>query len=119
MADAIKCAWSYETYDPLEGETPTPPVECTTGKPALYYNCNEFGPVCEDHTCRCRPKLLTEREEKARQDTMERSLRGLRRLGVPEQLLDPVVRHLAPKCPHGYTTLSLCGFCAAAKERDE
>ncbi len=72
-----RCAWSYETYDPLEGEAPTPPVECTTGKPALYFNCNEWGPVCEDHTCRCRPQLIAEREAARRKahDDAERKKR--------------------------------------------
>jgi len=88
-----RCAWSRE-YDPDEGEPPTPPERCSSGKRALFYNCNEAGPVCEDHTCRCRPKLLTERAEKARRDTIERCLRGLRRLGVPEAALVPVLAHL-------------------------
>jgi len=61
MEQETSCVWERETYDPFEGEAPTPPERCTTGKPALYYNCNEHGPVCEHHTCRCRPSLLMER----------------------------------------------------------
>jgi hypothetical protein len=89
-----QCSWHWETYDASEGETPTPPEYCSTGKPALFYNCTEHGPVCEDHTCRCRPKLLTERAERARRDTIGRCLRGLRLLGVPEEALAPVLAHL-------------------------
>jgi hypothetical protein len=74
------CAWSRETYDPLEGELPTPPERCATGKPALFYNCNESDPVCEDHVCRCRPSLLTERAEQARRYKIERVLRNAREL---------------------------------------
>jgi hypothetical protein len=81
------CAWVYDDEE-------TPLTYCDTGKPAAFYNCNESGPVCEEHICRCRPSLLTERVEKARRGTIERCLAGLRKLGVPESALVPVIDHL-------------------------
>lgn len=81
------CAWIYDDEE-------TPLVYCDTGKPALFYNCNESGPVCEDHTCRCRPSLLTERKEKARRNTITRAMLVLQREGVPEAALEPILRWL-------------------------
>jgi len=72
-------------------------MTCSTGKPALFYNCNESGPVCEEHVCRCRPSLLTERAEKARREAIEpieRIIRELRKLDVPEEVLAPVLEYL-------------------------
>jgi hypothetical protein len=84
-----RCAWS-ESDDQFYEEG-----RCVTGKPALFYNCNECGPVCESHVCRCRPSLLAERAAAARRATIERCLAGLRKLGVPEIALAPVVAYLA------------------------
>lgn len=60
--DAVtSCTWSTE-FDP---DDPSAKLEyCATGKPALFYSCNESGPVCEEHVCRCRPSLLSERTMK-------------------------------------------------------
>jgi hypothetical protein len=106
-----RCAWS------LDDDENYPEGRCTTGKPALFYNCNESGPVCEEHVCRCRPSRLTERLEKARRDMIERCLSGLRKLGVPEAALGPVLVHLRTSVGPGHcTTHGGYGFTADCAE---
>lgn len=67
------CAWIYDDEDSHS-------ERCATGKPALFYSCNETGPVCEEHVCRCRPSLLATRADKARRELVTRALQGARQL---------------------------------------
>lgn len=80
VESAPRCAWERDAgHDDLDDDPFVLDKErCTTGKPALFYNCNENGPVCEEHVCRCHPSLLTERAEKARRDLIARAIQSAR-----------------------------------------